>query len=242
MKGFVEFEKINKSLDNLPEVLRPFLAKESGKQMVLDLRNSLISSRALPSIIKAYLEDEQQIVNRLYYHTDLALTARPSPDLSQLVKEKMEDCKARARVELNCFYEVVDLGPQTDSFSASCNRCQKLTGMTWREKIANEFFRDAEYRMLAKARNAVTLDQYSKWIRHPLSPIGLPELKMLSKITGRPVLIVKLKDDCFEWIDRINLDFDRKPIILNKKKGIWSPVEKLENLKNCSMLEKSSLL
>jgi hypothetical protein len=63
--------------------------------------------------------------------------------------------------------------------------------------------------------------------REQQSPVGLPEFKS----TDRPVVIVKLQHKmfagfCFEWIDGINLDFDKKPIILNVEKEIWSPVEK----------------
>jgi hypothetical protein len=243
LKGYGELEKIHKKLDNLPEVLRPFLAKESGRRMVFDLRDSLTSVRALPSIVKAYLYDEQQICNRLYYHANLDFSARPSPDFCKQVKEIMEECKTKTEAELKFYYEAVDLGPQRDFFSASCNRYQTLTGMTWREKIADELFKDVEYKTLAGDRikgKEVTLEQYSKWIRNPLSPIGLPELKMLSKLTGRPVLIVKWKDDYFNWINGINLDGDQKPIILSKKNGIWRPVEKLHL--NIDLIGEISLL
>jgi hypothetical protein len=232
LKALGALEKINKDLDKLPEVLRPFLTEDCGKQMVEDLNHSLILIQAHPSMIKAYLEDEKQIVSRLCYHAGLDSRA-----LRNQIKDKVENYRAAVMKELDAHYQVVE-PPQSDSFSASCDRYQKLTKMTWREQIAGELVKDAESQVLAKARikeKGWTLDQYFQSIKDPQSPVGLPELKILSKITGRPVLVVNLKTkmlvgDNFEWIHGINLDLDQKPIILNEnKKGIWGAVELIQS-------------
>ncbi len=229
LKALGALEKINKHLENLPEALRPFLTQESGKQIVQDLRDTLILNQAHPSLIKAYLEDEQQIVNRLCYHAGLESTS-----LSRQVKDRMKEYRAAVVKELDAKYQVAEVDSQNDSFSASCNRYQKSTKTTWREQIADEIFRDAELTKvrIEEDKRGFTLDEYSQWIKNPQSPIGLPELKILSKITGRPVVIVKQvvrMSFYFEWVDGINLDLDQKPIILNEiKKGIWGAVEPIQ--------------
>jgi hypothetical protein len=230
LKALGKLEKINKDLDSLPEVLRPYLAQESGKQMVENLSDSLIVSQAHRSLVKAYLEDEQQIANRLCYHAGLETTF-----LSSQVKEKMKEYRAAVVKELDNNYQVAKIDYKTDSFSACCARYQKPTKMTWREQITDELFRDAEYQTLGGDRikedkREFTLDQYSQWIKKPQSSIGLPELKMFSKLSGHPVVIVKQVAGMgffyFIWINGINLDFDKEPIILDlDNKGIWSPVE-----------------
>lgn len=174
LKALGTLEKINKELDNLPEVLRPFLTVESGQKMVQDLSDWLVVKKVHASISKAYLEDEQQIVNRLCYHAGLESTA-----LRTQIKERENEYRAAAMKELDAHYDVV-----------KCNRYQKSTKETSREQ----------------------------------------QLTMLSKSTGRPVVIVQLQYKmsaglCFKWIDGINLDFDEKPIILNIEKEIWNPVE-----------------
>jgi hypothetical protein len=58
-------EKIDQDKE-LSEVLRPFCIK-----MGQDLGQALIDSGVHPSIVEAYLNDQTQIVHRLFYHLDL---------------------------------------------------------------------------------------------------------------------------------------------------------------------------
>ncbi|HEY5234854.1 MAG TPA: hypothetical protein VIJ14_01645, partial [Rhabdochlamydiaceae bacterium] len=230
-----ELEKINQCLDNLPEVLRPFLAQESGKQMVHDLSVRLIDSGAHVSIVRAYLGDEQQIVSRLYYHADLDSIIFQHTELSRQVKSRMDSQRAAVMSNINSSYGVTELLPRIDSFSDSCDSFQDSGRMSWRELIFGELSTDPDFQKLIKARikedtklQGFTLERYSEWIREPLSPIGLPEVTVLSKITGRPVLIVRLGMGNFKWIDGINLDFAKEPIILNvNEEEMWAPVERI---------------
>lgn len=122
LKALGALEKINQDLDNLPEVLRPFLMEESGQKMVQDLSYCLIVKKVHPFISKAYLEDEQQIVYRLCYHAGLVPTA-----LRTQIQERVKEYRAASMKELDAHYDVVNLGSQSDSFSACCNRYQKST-------------------------------------------------------------------------------------------------------------------
>jgi hypothetical protein len=223
-------EKIDKDKD-LPEVLRPYCCK-----MEQALREALVNSRVYPSLVEAYLEDKQQIAKRLFYHMDLSFVHPLLYDRNA----GRGDYRNAVMHELRANYEV--------AYSSSAK-------MTWREQIANGLFKP-EHRVLADARAKelqLTLDQYFQWIEDPQSSIALPELELLSKITGQPVVIVclKKKEDkriyhsfekepiisnvnnekiwCFEedeWIDGINLSFDKEPIIFNiDDKENWSPVE-----------------
>ena len=195
LKTLDAFEKIYKALDNLPEVLRPFLTQESGKQMVLDLRNRLINSGVHPSIVKAYLEDEKLIAERLYFHADLS-SITPSPiELTKEAWDIMIKCKLDVLREISSSYEVIDLGPQSKSFLDCYGRYSKTIDL---EKLES-----------------------------PIYFPGLQVLSLLSKTTGRPVLVVCLEDS--KWIEGINLGFEEEPIILNvDNKGIWCPVEKIQ--------------
>lgn len=122
LKALGTLEKINQELDSLPEILRPFLTQENGQKMVQDLSYWLIVKQVHPVIKKAYLEDEQQIVYRLCYHAGLVPTA-----LRTQIQERVKEYRAAAMRELDAHYDVVNLGSQSDSFSACCNRYQKST-------------------------------------------------------------------------------------------------------------------
>jgi hypothetical protein len=245
-------EKIDQDKD-LPEVLRPFCCKIEQK-----LREALINSRVYPSLVEAYLDDKKQLAKRLFYHLDLGFV---HPSLSD---RNASQSRYRAAVmdELHANYEVAEFF---------------LAKMTWREQIANGLFK-AEHRVFADRRAKeldLTLDEYFQWVADSESAIGLPELELLSKITGQPVVIVCLKqkkkksinslepigvdnekiwlseehelpyeiknfdeesievdneemwhakED--EWIDDINLSFDKEPIIFNvDNEKIWHPIE-----------------
>lgn len=228
-------EKIDKDKE-LPEVLRPYCFKIEPA-----LKEALLSSRVYPSLVEAYLEDKKQIAGRLFYHMYLGFV---HPLLSDRNASRGYYINAVMN-ELRAHYGVAE-----------------TSNMTWREQIGNELFK-AEHRVFADRRAkelTLTLNEYFQWIEDPQSSIALPELELLSKITGRPVVIVFLKkkepimsyvhneaiwyfeeDECIEpltfeadneeiwhaeWIDGINLSFDKEPIIFNiANKENWSPVE-----------------
>lgn len=193
-------EKIDNDKE-LPEVLRPYCFKIEQA-----LRDALVNSRVYPSLVQAYLEDQKQIAGRLFYHMDLSF-----------VHPLLSDRNASQRYyrdavmnELCANYEVAD----------PCS-----AKMTWREQIANGLFK-AEHRVLADARAKeleLTLDQYFQWIEDPQSSIALPELELLSRITGQPVVIVCLKK---KENKKINHSFEKEPIISYvNNENIWYPEE-----------------
>jgi hypothetical protein len=107
LKALGALEKVNQELDNLPEVLRPFLSEESGQKMVQDLSDWLVVKKVHASISKAYLEDERQIVHRLCYHAGLEST-----DLRTQIKERVKEYRDAAMKELDAHYT---LGSQSNS-------------------------------------------------------------------------------------------------------------------------------
>jgi hypothetical protein len=242
-------EKIDKDKE-LPEVLRPYC-------FIIEpaLKEALLSWGVCRSLVEAYLEDKKQIAGRLFYHIDLSF-----------VHPLLSDRNGSRGYYINAVMEKVCANYEiADSSSAK---------MTWREQIGNGLFKP-EHRVFADRRAkelALTLDDYFQWIENPQSSIALPELELLSKITGRPVVIVCLEKKELtisnvdneeiwypekgtltdepvileidsngdlkkiwypeedeikaEWIDGINLSFDKEPIIFNiDNKENWSPVE-----------------
>ncbi len=239
LRALAALEELRRDLNALSGVMRPYITEEVGRQMVEELRGKLITAQAHPVLVDAYLNDEQQIANRLYGHAHF--DDRINPDyqaLSDRIQSRIEERRAALMELLNTSYGVIDLGYQADYFSASCDHYhddyQRWIDRSWRETIANELSSNVGYRTLIEARieedsdvKGFTVEQYCQWIRNPKSPVGPPELKVLSGMTGRPVLVVKFVRGDFNWIDGIYLDFDKAPLIFNVDREVWSPVEQI---------------
>ncbi len=225
-------EKIASAKKTLDSIEVPNTQK--GFLKALGVLKKIKQDLDFPKVMRRFPNDEKQIAGRLYFTADLSdRVAQNYLNLCQIVKTNMKDYRAAVMKDLSSSFRIAYFGIGTDSFSASCQDYQRSVKGSWRERIADELSKDADYRTLVEARirkedsvlEGFTFEEYCQWIRDPQSPIGRPELTALSKITQRPVLVVHSKGGHFEWIKGINLDFDEDPLIFNFNEGVWSPVE-----------------